>query len=71
MNQTLEELEKEYIRALELQQELIEEYREKLKAARSRCSCNEIKRLNSHLRLLYEEKYELEDSIHIIKGYLD
>ncbi len=70
MSLTLEELEQEYIKALDNQLQLIEENREKLKKARSRCNCNEIKRLNSLLRLLYEEKYELEDSIHMIRNYI-
>lgn len=69
MNGTLKDLGNEYEESIHLQSEIIARNREKLKAARAKCNFKEIKRLNSLLRVLYEEKSELERTAHDINQY--
>lgn len=60
MKTSLEELYKQYEKAIEKQKKTIEEYRILLKKAYTAKDQGEIARLNRYIRLLYEEKLEME-----------
>lgn len=69
MDLSLKELGKEYEKSIEIQKQAIEECREKLRLAHRKCNCTEVKRLNTLLRVLYDEKSELEESANILRSY--
>lgn len=60
MNTSLEELYLQYEKAIEKQKKTIDEYRLLLASARKNKDQGEVARLNRYIRLLYEEKLELE-----------
>lgn len=60
----------EYQQAIALQTNIIKERREQLKKAHHDHNHKEIKRLNSLLLVLYDEKNELEESAIGIKQYI-
>lgn len=66
---SLKELSNEYEHSIVVQREVIESYRARLKVARDNSNFKEIKRLNTMLRILYEEKSELEERAHQLKQY--
>ena len=67
---TFEELSKEYEVSISVQKKAINSYREKLNKAHECHDFKEIKRLNSVLKILYEEKSELEERAVGIREYL-
>lgn len=67
---TFEELYEEYGRSITVQSHVIERYRKQLAAARKRSDFKEIKRLNSLLAVLYEEKSELEERAVGLHSYI-
>lgn len=67
---TFEELYEEYGKSIAVQKRVIERYREQLFAARKKSNFKEIKRLNSLLCVLYEEKSELEERARGISDYI-
>ncbi|MBQ8504132.1 MAG: hypothetical protein IJ491_07635 [Clostridia bacterium] len=69
MNSTLKQLGQEYERSIQVQTEIIRKNRERLSAARNKCNFKEVQRLNSLLKTLYEEKWELEEKAVAIKKY--
>lgn len=69
MNLSLKELGQEYERSIVIQQNVIEENRKKLHKARLTGNFTEMKRLNCLLRVLYEEKSELEEKANQLKSY--
>ncbi|MCM1485690.1 MAG: hypothetical protein NC122_05740 [Faecalibacterium sp.] len=69
--QTLEELSREYERSIDVQSQVIKGNLDKLKKARKAMNFKEIKRLNSILCILYEEKSELEERAHQLKEYIN
>ncbi len=69
MNTSLEELYNQYQNAIEKQKMTIEEYRAKLNQARLSHNFAETAKLNKLIRLLYEEKLELEGHAISIREY--
>lgn len=69
MRTSLEELYTQYELSIEKQKKTIEENRIKLKDAHLRHNLGEVERLNRLLRLLYEEKLELEGAAISIREY--
>lgn len=69
MSLSLQELGREYEQAIIIQQKVIDENRKKLLQAQKSGNFNEIKRLSSLLKLLYDEKYELQDKAHKLRAY--
>ncbi len=67
----MEQLYSEYKNSIEIQKNAIKNTTEKLKVARIRYNYSEVKRLNALLKLLYEEKWEMEEKVRAIKRYLD
>ena len=70
VNSTFEQLGREYEESIILQKEIIKKNRDRLNVARKRFNYNEIKRLNTLLKILYEEKWELEEKAAAIRKYL-
>ncbi|MCM1545184.1 MAG: hypothetical protein NC110_07795 [Ruminococcus sp.] len=68
--QTLEELSRDYEKSISVQTRVIQGNLDKLKKARASSNFKEIKRLNSLLCVLYEEKSELEERAHELKEYI-
>lgn len=66
-----EEIFMQYTNALELHKKVIEKKRKQLNQARRKADYAEVKRLNSLLNLLYQEKCELEESTNGLKKYLN
>ncbi len=66
---TLQELGKEYENSIRIQKEAIEDCRARLVKAREKYNCSEIKRLNTLLRVLYDEKNELEERANQLREY--
>lgn len=64
------QLSNEYDCAITNQKFVIGRYREKLNKAQKEKNFKEVKRLNSLLRILYEEKSELEERAVGIKEYI-
>ncbi len=69
MNTTLEDLAKEYEYSIKIQQKAIDASRKKLLLAQRKGSINEIKRLTTLLRVLYDEKSELEEKAIKLRNY--
>ncbi len=69
MRMSLEDLGRQYESCISVQNEVIEKNRERLKIASKKGSFNETKRLHSLLRVLYDEKWELEEKLRGIKEY--
>ena len=69
MRTSLEELHAQYERSIAIQKKTIEENRQKLKLAQQRHNLGEVARLNKLLRLLYEEKLEMEGAAISIREY--
>lgn len=67
---TLMELSKEYEVSILNQKRVIALYRDKLNEAQSKFNYKEVKRLNTLLKVLYDEKSELEEMAVEIKKYL-
>ena len=70
MRTSLEELYTQYEHSIAKQKSTIEENRRKLKEAHLRHNLGEVARLNKLLRLLYEEKLEMEGAAISIREYL-
>ena len=66
----MEELYKVYDNSVSIQTAVINSTREKLNIAKKAHNISEIKRLEGLLRLLYDEKAELEEKRRQIKAYL-
>ena len=69
MRSSLEELYKEYENSIVKQKNLIEEKRQKLNEAQRKHNHSEVARLNRLLRVLYEEKLEMEGHAVSIREY--
>ncbi len=69
MNTSLEQLSKEYEHSIKIQKEVIEINRKKLLQAQKNGNYKEIKRLTLLLRVLYDEKSELEEKANKLKHY--
>ncbi len=61
MNKTLKELGEEYLEEIELLDEKIERYRERLKKAFSESNSDEVFTVQRLLRVFYKQKYEMLD----------
>lgn len=70
MKTTYEDLYGEYKRAIGVQNKIIKKNTTLLSSARRNCDFKEIKRLNSILLMLYEERSELEERAEGLKRYL-
>ncbi len=71
MANSLSELSATYEKSIAVQQGVIDSTRKKLKEAYAEYNFKEVERLNSLLRILYDEKNELELSAYEIKKYLN
>ena len=71
MANSLSELSVTYEKSIAVQQGVIDSTRKKLKEAYAEYNFKEVERLNSLLRILYDEKNELEMSAYEIKKYLN
>lgn len=69
MNLSLQELGKEYDNSIEVQSAVIEAFRKKLNEARKSYNLREVSRLNRLLKILYDEKSELEERARGLKSY--
>lgn len=67
---TFEELSREYEKSIAVQSRIIKGNLDRLKEARRKANLKEVKRLNSLLCVLYEEKSELEERAHGLKEYI-
>lgn len=70
MENELSSLSNTYEECIAVQEKVIANYRLKLNEARSKYNMKEIQRLNSLLRILYDEKMELQMTAHQIQKYL-
>ena len=66
----MEVLYNEYEKSLQIQKDIIKSNTDKLKKARESYNYKEVRRLKALLKMLYEEKWELEEKTHLLKGYL-
>ena len=66
---SLQQLGQEYERSLKVQSDVIEKYRKRLTEARHTCNFREVNRLNRLLKILYDEKSELEELSNSLKNY--
>ncbi len=66
---SIEELYQQYETAIEKQKKIIEEYRIRLGKARKANDLGRIAILNRHLKLLYEEKLEMEGHAISLREY--
>lgn len=66
----MKELYNEYEKSLDIQKKVIKINLIRLKQAQTDCNYREVRRLRSVLRLLYEEKNELEEKSNQLKGYI-
>ncbi len=66
----MKELYKIYADSVTVQKKVIDETTLKLLQAKNAHNISEIKRLNTLLRLLYEEKWELEEKKRQLKSYI-
>lgn len=70
VNSTLKDLGEQYAKSIEIQTDIIKKNRERLLQAQKNHNYKEVQRLNTLLRTLYEEKWELEEKAVEIKRYL-
>ena len=70
VNSTLKQLCADYEASIRLQKEIIKKNRERLLQAQKKHNFKEIKRLNTLLKVLYEEKWELEEKAVEMRKYL-
>ena len=69
MDSDLYQLGLEYEKSIKIQSEVIEKYRIKLTEARRAYNFREVSRLNRLLKVLYDEKSELEELSNSLKHY--
>lgn len=69
MSTSLKQLGDEYEKSIQIQTQVIKKNREKLNKARKSYNFKEVKRLNTLLKLLYEEKWEMEEKVVQIRKY--
>lgn len=69
MSLSLQELGKEYDESIKIQSAVIEKYRVRLNEARKSYNLREISRLNRLLKILYDEKSELEERAKGLRDY--
>ncbi len=69
MSKSLCELSEEYFEGVKMQDELIAKYREKLKLARLKGSCEEEIRISRLLKILYDQRNELIETAYHLKNY--
>ena len=69
MNLSLQELGMEYDNSIRIQTAVIEKYRKKLNEARKSYNLREVSRLNRLLKILYDEKSELEERAKGLRDY--
>lgn len=69
MNTTLKDLANEYDNSIKIQLNIIEINRKKLVAARRKGNFNEVKRLTALLKVLYDEKSEMEEKANTLRNY--
>lgn len=69
MATSLKQLGEEYEKSIQIQTQVIKKNREKLNKARKSYNFKEVKRLNTLLKLLYEEKWEMEEKVVQIRKY--
>ena len=69
MTNTLRDLGNTYEDCIIVQRRVIDSYRKKLNEARKNYNWKEVQRLNALLRVLYDEKIELERAAHDIDKY--
>ncbi len=67
----MEKLYSEYRNSLKIQNEIIRSNLEQLRTAKSNFNYKEVRRLSSILRILYDEKRELEEKSLLLRDYLD
>lgn len=70
MANSLSELSKTYEKSIALQQEIIERYRQRLNRAKTELNFKEMQRLNALIKMLNDEKKDLEVSAYELKKYL-
>ncbi|MBQ4267445.1 MAG: hypothetical protein IJB93_04560 [Clostridia bacterium] len=70
MANSLSELSKTYEKSIALQQEIIERYRQRLNRAKTELNFKEMQRLNTLIKMLNDEKKDLEVSAYELKKYL-
>ena len=70
VNSTLEKLCTEYEASIKVQKEIIRKNRERLLQAQKKHNYKEVQRLNTLLKVLYEEKWELEEKAVEMRKYL-
>lgn len=70
MNVNYEKIYLQYNEAIEIQKNVIKRKRELLNKAKKESNYAEVKRLNSLLLLLYEEKSELEERADGLRDYI-
>lgn len=66
----MSELYLQYEDCIRVQKRVIERNRKRLRQAQNSCNASEVQRLNKVLRVLYEEKSELEERAQGLKDYL-
>lgn len=69
MGKTLRDLSNTYEDCIAVQEQVIERYRKQLREAHKSYNMKEVQRLNSLLRVLYDEKMELQMTAHEINRY--
>lgn len=70
MANSLSELSKTYEKSIALQQEIIERYRQRLNRAKTELNFKEMQRLTTLIKMLNDEKKDLEVSAYELKKYL-
>lgn len=66
----MSELYLQYEDCIRVQKHVIERNRKRLRQALQSCNAGEVQRLNKVLRVLYEEKSELEERAQGLRDYL-
>jgi hypothetical protein len=66
----MHELYLQYEQSIEVQKRVIEKNRSRLRLALKTANAREVQRLNKVLRMLYEEKSELEERAEGLRAYL-
>ena len=70
MGNSLTQLSSTYEECIRIQQSIIDSNRTKLKEAQKKYNMKEVQRLNTLLKVLYDEKSELEDAVNEMTKYL-